>query len=125
MWYMDAKWQARLLAEQEIMRARFPQLSLRRTEHGALQWVGFLEPVEHIAFLVAARYPDRYPYEAPRFFVEDPPLHDRAPHRYQDGSVCIHKRSWDPMRGTAASCIPLIAAWLCAYCCWLETGEEF
>lgn len=125
MWYTDAKWRSRLLAEQEIMHSRFPQLRLHRTEHGALQWVGTLEPIEHVPFLVAVRYPDRYPYEPPRFFVEDPPLHERAPHRYQDGSMCIHKRHWDVMCGTAASCIPLISAWLVAYLHWLHTGEEF
>lgn len=125
MWYTDAKWQSRLVAEQEIMRGRFPGFRLQQVADGALQWAGALQPIAGVAFIVAVRYPDRYPYDPPRFFVHDPPLSERSPHRYSDGSVCIHKRHWDPMRGTAASCIPLISAWLVAYLHWLQTGEEF
>ncbi len=40
-------------------------------------------------------------------------------------SICVHKASWDPMTGTAASCVGLAASWLIAYLNWLENGEVF
>jgi hypothetical protein len=124
-WYEDPKWQQRVLIEQEIMRERFPNFRLVRTEGRALQWVGLVEPVEGTRFLITVRYPEQFPYLPPRLFVEDPPLRRGSPHRYGDGSICIHKKYWDVSRGTAASCVPLACSWLASYVLWTRTGEEF
>lgn len=62
MWYEQNQWRNRLTAETEVMRSRFPSFSLLRTEDGQLHWIGVLAPVASYPFLVAASYPDRYPY---------------------------------------------------------------
>lgn len=126
-WYLDSKWRRRLVVEQQLMRDRFPSFELRRGREGELYWRGNLQPVNSIVFVVAVRYPRTYPYNAPVLQVVEPRLHPGAPHRYadSDGSICIHKQGWNPATGTAASVVPLAAAWLVAYCHWLATGEAF
>ena len=126
-WHLDPKWRGRLIAEQQLMRDRFPSFELRRGRENDLYWVGYLVPVPGVVFRVAIRYPRTYPYNAPTLQVLEPQLHPGAPHRYADseGTICIHKQAWDPATGTAASIVPLAAAWLVAYCDWLVTGETF
>lgn len=127
MLYQDAKWCGRMLAEQEIMHSRFPSFRLIESSTGELRWRGVLEPVAGYTFVVSVRLPPHYPYREPQCHIEEPRIQAGAPHVYasSDGHICVHRRTWDPMTGTAASCIPLIAAWLTAYACWLETREEF
>ena len=125
MWYEEKRWRDRLLAEQAIMDDRFPQFVLQRGAKSCLGWEGILEPLSGVPFLVSLTYPKRYPYNMPALRVVDPPVQPRAPHVYADGSVCAHKKKWNPTTGTAASCVPLLSAWLVAYLHWLETGERF
>jgi ubiquitin-protein ligase len=85
-----------------------------------------LQPVRSApAFEITATMPTRYPYEAPELRVERPRVRAGAPHLYANGTLCIHKQNWDPMRGTVASVIPLASAWLVGYLAWLQTGESF
>lgn len=125
MWYRDAKWRSRLLAEQSLMRERFPQFMLTQSPAGLLVWRGVLRPVEGVRFEISVILPARYPYEAPELRAERPPLKPGAPHVYSSGALCVHRLNWDPMRGTAVSVIPLAAAWLVGYMNWLRTGENF
>jgi len=113
------------MAEVEVMQTRFPNFSLIEETDGQLLWVGVLEPQLDEEFLVTVEYPNDYPYRAPVLWVLDPALRPGTPHVYSDGSICIHKATWDPERGTAASCVPLLAAWLLAYLVWLQTGEIY
>lgn len=122
MWHQQERWSHRLLAEQELMRSRFPRFALIESHGGGLRWVGMIQPVAGRNFIVSVRYPDNYPYLPPTLFVEKPALRPGAPHRYVDGSICVHKDRWEPATGTAASCVPLAAAWLTAYLAWLA-GE--
>lgn len=104
------------------MEERFPDFVLQRADDGTLYWEGEVEPFPEEVFLVSVSYPRRFPYERPVLRVEEPPLVKGAPHRYADGSLCIHADKWDPQRATAASCVPLIGAWLVRYVHWLEEG---
>ncbi len=104
---------------------RFPAFTLLRGADGALRWEGWLEPVPARRFLISVRYPPHYPYAAPVLHVITPSLRSGSPHRYADGSLCVHKMRWDPATGTAASCVPLAAAWLVGYISWVELGESF
>ncbi len=125
MWFEEARWRSRLLAEHALMRERFPGFILTRTASGLLVWRGVLRPAEDAAFEVSATAPAQYPYVAPELRVERPPLRSGAPHLYANGTLCVHKASWDPMRGTVASVIPLAAAWLVGYLNWSRSGEGF
>jgi len=124
MWYLQDRWKQRLAAEVKIMHTRFPYFRLEKVDE-KLAWIGTLEPQVGETFVVALEYPRNFPYSAPTLWVLEPGLQFGAPHLYADGSVCIHQTSWDTGRGTAASCVPLLAAWLLAYIVWLQTGERY
>ena len=124
-WYEEPRWQLRLQAEVALMKERFPDFGLERTRTGDLMWRGTLEPIESELFEVTALTPANYPYAAPQLRVMRPELRPGAPHLYADGTLCVHKVKWDPMRGTVASTIPLAAAWLVGYLNWAQTGEGF
>ena len=107
------------------MRERFPGFRLVETSDGSLRWVGVLNPTPDAEFAVSLTYPTDYPYREPKLRVERPALVGGAPHVYSDGSLCVHRRGWDPSRGTAVSEVPLIAAWLVAYVAWRRHGMSF
>lgn len=125
MWYREHKWRNRLIAEASLMEERFPSFRLMQAQDGSLRWVGVLNPSPDSEFVVSLTYPADYPYREPKLRVERPGLVGGAPHVYSDGSLCIHRRSWDPSRGTAVSEVPLIAAWLVAYLTWHSNGVSF
>ena len=125
MWYQKQIWSGRLLAEQELMTERFPQFVLTERDGGSLAWTGIIEPVQGHEFVVSIRYPNRYPYKEPKVFVDEPSLRSGAPHRYLDGSLCVHRKRWDPKTGTAASIVPLAATWLALYLNWAASGEKY
>ena len=126
MWYQEQKWRNRLVAEAALMHERFPGFVLTRGAAGQLVWRGMLQPVRNAPnYEISVTVPARYPYEAPVLRVERPALRTGAPHLYLNGSLCVYRQSWDPMRGTVASVVPLIAAWLTAYEHWRQTGESF
>jgi len=124
-WYREAKWRNRLVAEQSLMRERFPQFALTRSPGGLLVWRGVITPVNGAAFEISVTMPARYPYEAPELRAEVPRIRPGAPHVYANGSLCVHRLNWDPMRGTVVSVIPLAAAWLVGYLNWTRSGEPF
>lgn len=127
MWYRDDRWKTRLLLEQELMAQRFPAFALLRTDDGQLHWVGILTPRPEYSFLIAASYPEKYPYGEPELRLLDPELAPGAPHVYAEtGTLCVHpSRGWDPNRGTVAASLALASAWLFLYVQWLETEERF
>ena len=125
MWYLDKRWHNRLIAEQSLMGERFPQFALTRSPSGLLVWRGVLVPVKDSPYEISVTMPVRYPYEAPELRAERPRISHGAPHLYANGALCVHKLSWDPMRGTVVSVIPLAAAWLVGYLNWARTGEQF
>jgi ubiquitin-protein ligase len=126
MWYQEQKWRNRLLVEAALMRERFPGFLLTRGATGLLSWRGVLRPVKSApAYEISVTVPARYPYEPPMLRVERPTLLPGAPHLFLNGSLCVYRQSWDPLRGTIASVVPLVAAWLTAYEHWRETGESF
>lgn len=119
------RYPARLAAERDVMRSRFPGFTLIEAEGGDLCWVGILEPVAGREFVLAVSYPDRYPYEEPRIYVLDPPLQPGTPHVYENGALCVHPAGrWDPSR-TVAGSLALASAWLVMYVTWERGGEGF
>ena len=113
-WHEERRWKSRLVAEVAVMRGHFPAFQLMKKTDRGLLWVGVLAPTPEDDFFVGVEYPDDYPHRAPALWVLEPELVPGALHVYSDGSCCIHSDSWNPDRGTAASCVPLIAGWLVA-----------
>jgi ubiquitin-protein ligase len=125
MWYEQQQWGSRLQLEIEVMRRRFPGFVLQRDADRSLYWEGILEPLRGVAYLVRIRYPARYPYAEPTLWLVEPPLVLGTPHTYRGGSICVHRRYWNPETGTAASLAPLLSAWLLLYSVFLATGERW
>jgi ubiquitin-protein ligase len=66
-------------------------------------------------------YPDTYPYEAPKVF-SGTPLKANTPHRFRDGSLCVHYNEWSPSY-TVIVAIGWAAHWFHAYDAWVQTGD--
>ncbi len=124
-WFREPRWRNRLVAERLLLEERFPGFVPTLSPNDELVWRGVLEPIEGRAFVLSVTMPRRYPYQEPQLRIEQPRLRPGSPHLYQNGTLCVHQRKWDPTRGTVASTIPLAAAWLIGYLRWLESGERF
>lgn len=124
-WFQQPQWKSRLVAESLLMSERFPGFRLVQSAGGQLKWLGILKPTGSEEYLVSVTYPPDYPYREPSLRVENPAVVAGAPHLYLDGSLCLHKRTWNANRATAVGEVPLIAGWLLAYEHWLLTGERF
>jgi len=124
-WFQQPRWKPRLIAESMLMNERFPGFLLVQSPAGQLTWLGILVPTGGNEYVVSVTYPPDYPYREPSLRVEQPAVEAGAPHLYLDGSLCLHKKDWNPDRATAVGEVSLIAGWLVAYEHWLLTGERF
>jgi hypothetical protein len=66
--------------------------------------------------------------ERPRVFVLEPGLRTLdgkgAPHRFEDGSLCLNVHGeWRPDMSLATTILPWAVEWLLHYEVWLATGE--
>lgn len=67
--------------------------------------------------------PHGYPNNAPRIYAL--PIVNNAPHRWQDGSLCIFgvMTNWNPGKHNIASVLKLARKWLSNYNKWIEKGK--
>jgi len=122
MWFANQRGAARLGAEMYAMRVHFPGFRLFKLPGGRLAWRGWLRVRDGRGYQVSAELPERYPYAAPTLRVLSPALVGGCPHRYGDGSLCIHLNHWNPMTGTVVQSIANAADWLRCYQHWRRTG---
>lgn len=74
-------------------------------------------------YVLSIRFPDNYPNEMPRIFVDAPALHGTAPHRYQTGHICyLHPSMWNPGAHHLTFAIGRAAKWLNKYEVWRNNG---
>ncbi len=105
------------------MREAFPQF--RHEPDGAgLIWRGTLQPTaESPEYTVVITHPfDRVPWVR----IVAPKLHQRAPHRYGDGTLCLYwpeEWRWTSTASLAATLVPWTALWLYYYEIWLVTDD--
>lgn len=106
------------------MRRNFPQFSYRMTRNEGLIWKGTLQPtLESSSYTMRIQHSIR---RIPRVFVDTPQLHDDAPHRYRDGSLCLYwpeEWAWAPDKSLASTLIPWAAMWLYYYEIWMFCGK--
>jgi len=122
MWFKNERGARRLMTEGLAMRSHFPWFRLMRMRSGQLAWRGRLKLKGGASYLISAELPAHYPYEAPVLWVLAPSLVGGCPHRYGDGSLCIHLNSWNPDNGTVVQSIGNAAVWLSKYQAWRRTG---
>jgi len=128
-WYLQKRLQARLVAEVEAVRERFPAFALKKSQEGDLFWVGELETNFGSRYRVKISYPPTYPNRPPAAFVVHPKLNP-SPHTYGENSqLCLfdpnegHSRGFDPNGTTAATVIAWVGEWLACYEVFLQTGQ--
>ena len=122
MWFANQRGAMRLLTEGQAMRRHFPGFKLMQLRGGLLAWRGRLRLSGGASYVVSAELPSRYPYEAPVLRVLTPSLVGGCPHRYADGSLCVHLNTWSPHTGTVVQTIANAADWLLHYQGWRRTG---
>ena len=73
-------------------------------------------------YVLSIRFPESYPNEMPRVFVDTPPI-TNAPHRYQGGHICyLHPSMWNPGTHHLTFVIGRAAKWLNKYEIWRYRG---
>jgi hypothetical protein len=103
------------------MRQIFPGFRFSRSMSS---WVGSLKPSEN-----SPEYIVRISYkltDIPRVVILKPAIREDAPHRFEDGSLCLYyfkDGSWERNKRVAQTILPWTAEWLCFYEIWLATGE--
>lgn len=67
--------------------------------------------------------PHGYPNNAPKIYAF--PIAKNAPHRWQDGALCIFgaMTSWNPGKHNICSILMLAKKWLSNYSVWQENGK--
>jgi ubiquitin-protein ligase len=73
-------------------------------------------------YVLSIRFPDTYPNEMPRVFIDAPAI-AYAPHRYQAGNLCyLHPTMWNPGAHNLTFVIARVAKWLNKYEVWRNNG---
>lgn len=74
-------------------------------------------------YVVSIRFPDLYPNEMPRVYVDTPTI-GTTPHRYTQGNICyLHPSMWNPGIHNLTFVIGRAAKWLNKYEVWRVRGK--
>ena len=100
----------------------FSLVELKPTPEGTVYARVALQTVAAKQYVVSIRFPDSYPNEMPRVFV-DAPIIGTTPHRYQGGALCyLHPAMWNPGIHNLTFVIGRAAKWLNKYEVWRSNG---
>lgn len=74
-------------------------------------------------YVLSIKFPDAYPHEMPRVFVDAPSISGTPPHRYNAGNLCyLHPSMWNPGAHNLTFVIARAAKWLAKYEVWRVKG---
>ncbi len=74
-------------------------------------------------YVLSIKFPEAYPNEMPKVFIDAPFLDVNAPHRYQNGNICfLHPSMWNPGVHNLKFVIARTAKWLNKYEIWKHEG---
>jgi hypothetical protein len=84
--------------------------------------IAFKKIMKNIEVTIKIILPHGYPNVAPKVYAY--PIRSDAPHRWQDGALCIFgaMTTWNPGKGNLAYILNLAKEWLSHYEVWNETG---
>ena len=100
----------------------FALVELKPTLEGTVYARVALQTVAEKQYVVSIRFPDSYPNEMPRVFVDAPTI-GTTPHRYQGGALCyLHPAMWNPGIHNLTFVIGRAAKWLNKYEVWRSNG---
>ncbi len=101
----------------------FPGLEAGVGRDRRVTWTGDLQPSPHSdSYRIRVVYERRGP---PSVFVDCPRLDPDAPHRWPDGSLCLHwpkEWRWKDVESLAGTVVMWAALWLQYYEVWKQVG---
>jgi ubiquitin-protein ligase len=103
--------------------ATFALVELRPTTDGQVYARTALQTANGRQYVLSIRFPDSYPNEMPRVFIDAPAV-TSSPHRYQGGHICyLHPTMWNPGKHDLTFVIARAAKWLNKYEVWRNNGN--
>jgi len=112
----------RLFEELEELhkKGRDPKLQISESRDVEMS---FLEDISSKKVTIKIVLPHGYPNAAPKIYAD--PISDDAPHRWQDGSLCIlgAMANWNPGKHNIAFVLDLSRKWMDHYYKWKSTGK--
>jgi ubiquitin-protein ligase len=103
----------------------FALVELRPTPDGKVYAPTGLQTSNGRQYVLSIRFPDRYPSEMPRVFIDAPAI-THAPHRYEAGNICyMHPTMWNPGVHHLTFVIWRAAKWLNKYEVWRNNGGKW
>lgn len=101
----------------------FALVELRPTVDGKIYVRTALQTSLGQQFVLSIKFPDTYPNEMPRVYIDAPALPAFVPHRYQAGNICyLHPTMWNPGVHHLTFVIGRAAKWLNKYEVWRNNG---
>ncbi len=109
--------------EREKLR-RFPSFILVGHEGQVTGAEGTLNTQYNNTYAIRMELPN-YPYSLPKILPKDWKLHPRAPHQFNDGSLCILRSDQWRKHFTVAFVVAKTAVWLAKYELWKRNGNSW
>jgi hypothetical protein len=128
LFYATPAGEARAFAEQALLAREYPGFELDVDEDGTPFAHGFIGPndVLHGRYHVLLVIPSAYGHGGlPLAFVLEPEIRAGAPHRYQDGSLCLDHSGAFTRKSTLVTFLAWVSVWLVLYEDWTETGKAW
>jgi hypothetical protein len=126
--YGTVEGEARALKEQALLAREYPGFAMDVDDDGTPYVHGWLGPTEtlrgsyHVLFVLPPGYGQGV---MPSVHVLEPTLRAGAPHRYQDGSLCLDHSSAFTRRSTLLTILAWVSVWLVLYEGWRDTGTAW
>lgn len=112
----------RIQRELQEAQKSFSLVELRPTSDGKVYARTAVQTSTDKYYVLSIRFPDTYPNEMPRVFVDAPTI-TNAPHRYNSGNICyLHPSMWNPGVHNLAFVIWRAAKWINKYEVWVNRG---
>jgi ubiquitin-protein ligase len=115
---------ARIRREFADAQKSFALVELRPTPDGKVYARTALQTANGRQFVLSIKFPDTYPNEMPRVFIDAPAITAYAPHCYQTGNICyLHPTMWNPGAHNLTFVIWRAAKWLNKFEVWRNNGS--
>jgi ubiquitin-protein ligase len=104
---------ARIRREFADAQKSFALVELHPTPDGKVYARTALQTANGRQFVLSIKFPDTYPNEMPRVFIDAPAITNYTPHRYNAGNICyLHPTMWNPGAHNLTFVIWRAAKWL-------------
>lgn len=118
----------RVLAEQQLLGREYPDFRVNVEDDGTIYahgWIGSNISIRGRYHVLLVLPPSYSSGAMPLVNVIEPRLADGAPHRFQDGALCLDHSGAFTGRSTLVTILAWVSMWLCLYEGWLETGDAW